>query len=99
MDRQNNQYQIDDECQIDREKLSDLIRRIRELSFVYHDSYHSAVNREYILQPDISPSYSRRYGYKTNWKFTPQPEDDEGMSDDDLEESQKMLFDFLGVSE
>ena len=28
-----------------------------------------------------------------------QPEDDEGMSDDDLKESQKMLFDFLGVTE
>lgn len=26
-------------------------------------------------------------------------DDDEGMSDEDLDESQKMLFDFLGISE
>lgn len=99
MDRQNNQYQIDDEYQIDREKLSDLLRRIRESAFTYHDPYRSSGTWEYIRQPGSQTSYSRPRDYKANWKFTPQPEDDEGMSDDDLEESQKMLFDFLGVSE
>ena len=99
MDRQNNQYQIDDEYQIDREELSDLIRRIMGSSFTYHDPYQSDVRWEYTSQPDSQISYSRSRSYKTNWKSTPQPEDDEGMSDDDLKESQKMLFDFLGVTE
>lgn len=59
----------------------------------------SDVTWGYTGQSDFQASYSRSRSYKTNRKSTPQPEDDEGMSDDDLKESQKMLFDFLGVTE
>lgn len=90
-----NSYHIDDQ-QTDFEGLESVLDEIRKIMDAYPVSYSNPHpgGWEYTYRPSGSTFYNHVLG-----KFTAQPEDDEGMSGKDLEESQKMLFDFLGVSE
>ena len=88
-------YCIDNQ-QTGSEGIESILEQIRKIMDTYPVSYSNPHpgGWEYTYRPSGSTFYNRVLN-----KSTPQPEDDEGMSDDDLKESQKMLFDFLGVTE